>query len=53
MINSFFSFEKQLIDNPEFQWLTIINSSGTTNYTYKDLHSKILDYVYLLILKNQ
>ncbi len=47
MIHPFYNLEKQLLNDPGYQWLTIINKSGTFTYTYKELHSRTVDYCQL------
>ena len=47
MIKPFYNLEKQLINDPGYPWLTVINKSGTSTYTYKELHSRTIDYCQL------
>ena len=47
MITPFYNLEKQLLNDPGYQWLTVINKSGTSTYTYKELHSRTVDYCQL------
>jgi len=48
MNDSFYSLYNQLENDFRFRWLTIINSSGTYNYTYEDLHKRISDYYHFI-----
>ena len=44
MVSSFYDFYKTLVEDPEFNWLTLEHESKSISYSYKELHFRITEY---------